>query len=26
LHEDAKNENTMDAIPDIPEAMDGDGL
>lgn len=26
LHEDAKNENTMDAIPDIPEAMDGDWL
>ena len=26
LHEDAKNENTMDAIPDIPEAMGGDGL
>ena len=26
LHEDAKNENTMDAIPDIPEAMDWDGL
>ncbi len=23
LHEDAKNENTMDTIPDIPEAMDG---
>jgi lipopolysaccharide export system ATP-binding protein len=23
LHEDAKNENTMDAIPDIPESMDG---